>query len=131
MTDELGKTGKAVWDAFGADKLDSASQALVRELARSAEVLDRLDGLASGRREVWVSLVFDEMGEIQLTVDKLLDEQRKTQVVFKQLFGELRQAGIKPQVRFNPGNKGEEDEGPVDVLAALRKKKEERERQSG
>lgn len=128
VTDELGKTGRDVWDAFGAASLDAASQALVRELARCADTLDRLNDLATGRREAWILLVFDDMGEIHLQIDRVLDEQRKTQVVFKTLFGELRQAGVKPQL-----NTSTEDEevGPVDVLAALRKKKEARERQSG
>ncbi len=128
MTDELGSTGKAVWDAFGAGTLDGASQALVRELARCADTLDRLNELAAGRREAWASIVFDEMGEVTLVVDKVLDEQRKTQVVFKTLFGELRQAGIKPDFKSTPKDEVEE---PEDVLAALRKKKAERERQSG
>ncbi len=131
MTSELGSTGKAVWDAFGAGNLDSASQALVRELARCADTLDRLDDLAKGRKETWASLVFDDLGEIHLQVDKLLDEQRKTQVVFKQLYGELRTAGVKPQVRKGATKDEGETGGTVDVLAEFKKRKQERERQSG
>lgn len=124
MSAELGKHGQAIWDAFGAAQLDAGSQALVRELARCADTLDRLDDLVSGRQDRWALLVFDDMGEIHLSIDKAMDEQRKTQTVFKTLFGELRQAGIKPGGKLK-------DEGPKDMLAELRKKKEERERQSG
>ncbi len=128
MTSELGKTGQSIWDAYGAGKLDASSQALVRELARCADTLDRLDGLAAGRHDRWAFLVFDDMGEIHLSIDKVLDEQRKTQMVFKGLFGELRQAGIKAQ---SAGLAPEAAEQPMDMLAALRKQKEDRERQSG
>ena len=131
MTDELGTTGKAIWDAFGAGNLDGASQALVRELARCGDTLDRLNDLAAGRRDVWVSLVFDDLGEVTLTVDKVLDEQRKTQVVFKTLYGELRQAGVKPDVKPARKDEGEQGGGTVDVLAEFKKRKADRERQSG
>ncbi len=91
-------------------------------------MLDRLDGLAAGRHDRWAFLVFDDMGEIHLSIDKVLDEQRKTQMVFKGLFGELRQAGIKVQAA---GLTEQAAEQPMDMLAALRKQKEDRERQSG
>lgn len=128
MSAELGKTGQFIWDAYGAGKLDASSQALVRELARCADTLDRLDGLAAGRKGEWAFLVFDDMGEIHLSIDKVLDEQRKTQMVFKGLFGELRQAGIKVQA----GGEVPQVAGPPqDMLAILRKQKEDRERKSG
>ncbi len=125
MTNQLGKTGEGIWTAFQADGLDKASQALVRELARCADTLDRLDELSKGKREAWASLVFDDMGEVHLAVDKLLSEQRQTQTVFKTLYNELRQAGVKP------AETGGSMAGPEDMLAALRKKKDDRERRSG
>jgi len=128
MSADLEATGKAIWVAFGADRLDASAQALVRELARCADVLDRLHDLAIGRREAWASLVFDEMGQVHLSVDRILDEQRKSMIVFKTLYGELRQAGIKPGAQPAPAHGGDD---PEDMLAALRRNKELRERQSG
>jgi hypothetical protein len=128
MTSELGKSGQGIWAAFQADSLDKPAQALVRELARCADTLDRLDELSKGKREAWASLVFDDMGEVHLNVDKLLAEQRATQTVFKALYNELRQAGIKPDAGAGPKPK---DEAPEDMLAAIRKRREDRERQSG
>lgn len=128
MATELGETGKLIWAAYGADKLDAGSQALVRELARCADTLDRLDGLAIGRHDSWVVLAFDDLGEITLTVDKVLDQRRNHQLALKTLFAEVRQAGIKP-VPVTGGK--QQDEEPEDMLAKRRKDKEERERQLG
>jgi hypothetical protein len=128
MSTELGKTGLAIWQAYRADGLDAGAQAMVRELARCADTLDRLDGLASGRQDRWVLLAFDEMGEIHLSVDKILDERRNHQLALKALYGELRMSGIKPQTMSGGASK---DEEPVDMLEALRRAKANRERQPG
>jgi hypothetical protein len=125
MSVELGKHGTAIWAAYGADGLDAGSQALIRELARCADTLDRLNDLVTGRQESWISLVSDGMGEIQLSIDKVLDERRNHQLALKALYSELRMAGIKPSSGLAA------DEEPKDMLAVLRKQKEERERQSG
>lgn len=128
MSAELGTSGQAIWDAYGAAQLDAPSRSLILELARCADVLDRINDVAIGRQEGWASLVFDDMGEIHLSIDKVLDEQRRTQVVFKTIFGELRQSGIKPGV---VAGKDETIKEPEDMLAALKKRKADRERQSG
>lgn len=125
MRDKLRETGKAIWDAYSAGKLDAPTRSLVLEYARCADTLDRLDDLAQGRREAWASLVFDDMGEVNLAVDKILDQVVKTQGMLKQLHGELRMAGVKP----GPGSMA--DEEPEDMLSKRRREKEQRERQSG
>lgn len=124
----FGETGQAIWDVYEAEKLDAGSQALVRELARTADTCDRLDGLAAGRQDTWVSLTRDEMGEVHLSIDRILDEQRKSQLALKALYAEVRAAGVKPKVETTPKD---ESEQPVDALAALREEKAKRERQSG
>lgn len=128
MSTDLGETGKLIWAAYGADKLDDGSKALVRELARCADTLDRLDGLAIGRQDSWVVLVFDDMGEIHLTVDKILDQRRNHQLALKALYAEVRQAGIKP---VGAGVGKAKDEEPKDMLTKRREEKERRERQLG
>lgn len=122
---ELQARGKAIWDAYSAGKLNAADRALVHELARCADTLDKLDALAQGRREAWASLVFDDMGEVHLSVDKLLDERRTHQLAFKSLIAEVRQAGIKPQ------SNQAKDEEPEDMLTKRRRDKAERERKLG
>jgi hypothetical protein len=127
MSVELETTGRAIWAAFNGDKLDAGSQALIRELARCADTLDRLDALAAGRRDGWAKLVFDEMGEIHLVVDKILDVRRNHQLAFKALYAEIRTAGIK-----EGGLAAKlKDEEPEDMLSKLRREKAARERQSG
>ncbi len=127
MRETLGDSGKAIWDAYGASGLNAAHRTLVLEFARCADTADRLADLAAGRREVWVSLAFDDMGEIHVSVDKILDQVRATQNTLKTLHGEIRQAGIAIQAANAP----RKDEEPQDMLAMLRQRKEERERQSG
>lgn len=127
MSDGLGNSGRAIWDAYGAGGLDAGQQALVREFARCADTLDRLDDLAAGRREAWASLVFDDMGEVHLSVDKILDERRQHQIALKQLYGEMRMSGIKPG-RVAGGKS--KDEEPEDMLAQLRKDRADRERRA-
>ena len=127
MAIELGPTGKAVWSAYGADLLDAGAQSLVRELARCADTLDHLDDLVIGERDAWVSVTFDDMGDVHLQIDKVLDQRRNHQLALKAIYGELRMAGIKAATL-----EGKLDsEQPKDMLAALRKAKESRERQSG
>jgi hypothetical protein len=128
MRSELGPTGQDIWDAYQADKLDAGSRTLVLSYARAADIADRLDGLAMARKEQWASLVFDDMGEVQLSVDKILDQARNQLMALKQLHGELRQAGIKA----TGGGKTEaKDEEPEDMLTRRRKEKEDRERKLG
>lgn len=122
--DGLGVRGKAIWLAYAAGSRPAGERALVHELARCADTLDRLDALAAGRAEAWASLAFDGMGEITLTVDKVLDERRTHQIAFKTLIGEVRQAGIKAAA-------ASQDEAPEDALAKRRREREERERQLG
>jgi hypothetical protein len=120
----LGETGKSVWAAYEADKLSAGDRALVREYARSLDILDRLHDLTMGKRDVWVTIAFDDMGEIQVGVDRILETQIKVQGMAKQLHAEIRQSGIKQA-------DGVADTGPEDVLARRRREKEERERKSG
>lgn len=127
MRSELGDSGRTIWDAYGAEKLDAGSRSLVLAFARAADVADKLDGLAMGRQGSWVELVFDDMGEVHLSVDKVLDQLRNQLLAVKTIYAELRQAGIRPAQAKNPTA----DEEPEDMLAKLRKEKEERERKLG
>jgi hypothetical protein len=127
MSTDLGKQGRAIWDAYGAATLPAHQQALIMELARCADMCDRLDGLAAGRQEAWITLVFDDMGEIHLSIDKVLELRLKHQGMYKTIFAEVRTA----QIPFATSVTAKKDEGPVDMLAELRAEKERRERQSG
>lgn len=128
MRSELGTSGKAVWDGYGADHLDAGAQQLVLAYARAADIADRLDGLVIARKEGWATLVFDDMGEIHLSVDKILDQHRAQLLALKQIHSELRQAGIKPSE--GAGTKAK-DEEPEDVLTKRRREREQRERKLG
>lgn len=124
---DLGESGQAIWKACSGDTLDAVAQSLVLELARCADTCDRLDGLAAGRQESWVLLAFDDMGEIHLQIDRILELRIKHQQTLKALFAEVRAAKI--EVKAVGGLTATAQ--PEDMLAALRKQKEDRERQSG
>lgn len=127
MKQTLEASGRAIWDSLKADTLPPVHQALVLEYARAADTADRLAGLAAGRRESWAELVYDEMGEVHLAVDKLLGEQRNTQTVLKAIHAELRAAGLFAASSLPvPANTPEET-----PLERRRREKVERERQLG
>lgn len=128
MSVELGSSGQLIWNAFDGENLEPHSRALVLELARCADTCDRLDGLAAGRRDDWITLAFDDMGEIHLHIDKVLELRLKHQTTLRTLYAEVRAAHI---VLASKAGSKSEDEEPEDMLAALRREKERRERQSG
>lgn len=127
MRDTLGPTGQEIWDAYGADRLDAGARTIVLAYARVADVADRLDALAVARVEAWAVLTFDDMGEVHLSIDKVLDQLRAQLLAAKTIYAELRQAGIRPM----QSTKAKADEEPEDMLARRRKEREERERRHG
>lgn len=125
---ELGPSGRAIWDAYEGSKLEAGHQALVLEYARCADVADKLNGLVTGRADSWVTIVFDEMGEVHLSIDKVLDQAVKNQGMLRTLHAEIRQANIKAKAGSGVQAR---DEEPEDMLSARRREKEDRERQHG
>lgn len=126
MRETLQTSGQAIWDGLKADSQTPSARALILEYARAADTADRLAGLASGTRESWAELVYDEMGEIHLEVNKLLSEQRNTQTVLKALHAELRAAGLLFAASEKPAEVPEET-----PLERRRREKDERERKLG
>lgn len=124
----LEEAGRAVWVGLGGPTLPAAHAALALELARLTDTANRLADLAAGRRETWASLVYDAMGEVHLVVDKLLSEQRNTQLAIKQIHGELRAAGLLVAAPSAPAAPKDEEETP---LERRRRERASRERQLG
>lgn len=91
----LGLRGKTIWAAYSADNLPGGHRALVHEACRLADTLDKLDSLIGADASVWATLVFDDMGQVELSIDSLMSERRQQQLAFKQVMGEIRMAGIK------------------------------------
>lgn len=120
----LGASGQAIWAVFKGETLGAGDKALILELARCADMCDKLDGLAAGREDRWALLAFDDMGEIHLQIDKVLELRLKHQLALKTLYAEVRAAKIG--VKEGGGEVEQED-----MLARARRMKEERERQSG
>jgi hypothetical protein len=114
---DLEGRGRTIWDAFDAPSLPAGHRTLVHEIARTADLLDRLSALAMGRRENWAHLVFAELGEVTLSVDNLLSELRQQQANLQRLLGEARQAGLK---QTGGRSKDEKKDGPGATILQLR-----------
>jgi hypothetical protein len=120
--------GLAIWRSYQAGSLPAGEQALIHELARLADALDKLDMILGARASDWAKIVIDEVGEVTLEVNGLLGERRQHAIAFKTLFAEIRAAGIKPVEGSVPvGGVAP----PEDMLAKRKREKEERERQLG
>jgi hypothetical protein len=93
----LKERGQAIWAAYNADDLPSGSQAMVHELCRLADSLDKLDAILGARATEWAKIVDGVDGEVTLEVNGLLGERRQHALAFTSLYKELRTAGIKEQ----------------------------------
>lgn len=106
--DGLQTRGKLIWDAYGAGELPASSQAMVHELCRLADALDRFDGILTGARAEWVKVVDVGDGEVTLEINNVLGERRQYALAFKVLYAELRAAGVKENTEAKPQTEGRE-----------------------
>lgn len=119
--------GRSIWEAYDTDAMSAVDRALIHELARLADALDKLDMILGARASDWAKIIIDEVGEVTLEVNGLLGERRQHAIAFKTLYAEVRAAKLVPR---QVGKVQIPDE-PEDMLAGLRAEKEKRERQSG
>lgn len=106
-----------MWDQLVTDSDPVEVVALVEEICRTADRLDRLDAIVNGRDRAWLTLEVDDVGEVTVVVDKVLGEARQQQMAFKGLLGELRAmrgasaktAGRGRQVQSSKGGAGVTD----------------------
>ncbi|HEY9415703.1 MAG TPA: hypothetical protein VIQ30_13150, partial [Pseudonocardia sp.] len=82
--------GRRLYDRLVGDDEPVEVVALVEEICRTADRLDRLDAIVNGRDRAWLTLEVDDVGEVTVVVDKVLGEARQQQMAFKGLLGELR-----------------------------------------
>lgn len=90
MTPQLRARGRRMWDQLVSDDDPVEVVALVEEICRCADRLDRLDAIVNGRDRAWLTLEVDDVGEVTVVVDKVLGEARQQQTTFKSLLAELR-----------------------------------------
>ncbi len=115
----LRERGRAIWDAFAADGLPAAHQAMIHEAGRLADALDKLDAILGGRQDDWVKIMIDDMGEVTLEVDGLLGERRLYAMAFKTMMQEIRQAGLT-QTPIDKPKTGEDEEDRGAIILNLR-----------
>lgn len=82
--------GRTLWEGMHDSRDPEDVRALVVEMCRVKDRLDRLHRLSSRDSAEWARLVpADIDGEIVLHIDAVLREQRQTEIVFKQLTSEV------------------------------------------
>lgn len=82
--------GARLWAAYCERADGEAALALLEELCRTADRLDRLDALLSGDVEMWASLELREGREVyELQIDSALSEARQQANAFRQLWSAL------------------------------------------
>lgn len=90
MASTLGPRGMSLWNAY-VELVDSRGRVLLEEACRTADRLDRLDALLTGRSEEWFRLVElrgqDDVLEVQ--VDNALAEARQQALALRQLLSSL------------------------------------------
>lgn len=104
VPESLKERGQKIWEAYSADDLPAASRAMVHELCRMADALDRLDALLGGRAAEWIK-VLEEYGdgEVTLEVNGVLGERRQHALAFTTMLREIRMAGIEQNaIKVNP-----------------------------
>lgn len=102
----LKERGRSIWEAYQADSLPAGSQAMVHELCRLADALDKLDAILGARATEWAKIVEGVDGEVTLEVNGILGERRQHALALTSLYKELRTAGIKEKSEFDQKSEG-------------------------
>lgn len=98
----LGPRGTRLWLSL-CDQVDGErGMALLEEACRTADRLDRLDGLLSGDLELWSLIDRHDKGEFEVVIDNALAEARQQGAALLRLLTSL------PMVR-------ESDDGDADA----------------
>lgn len=84
----FGPRGARIWSAYCERADGEAGLALLEELCRTADRLDRLDALLTGEVDVWCRLT-EGLDGIELHIDQALGEARQQGQAFARLWSAL------------------------------------------
>jgi hypothetical protein len=113
----FGPRGSRLWAAY-CERVDGeAGIALLEEVCRTADRLDRLDAVLTGEVSTWLNLseTLPDSGEFRVYVDSALSEARQQGQAFSRLLAALPVKaaddddeswleGLPPEVRDTPGS---------------------------
>lgn len=86
----FGPRGTRLWAAYCERADGEAGLAILEEVCRTADRLDRLDALLTGEADVWCRLVHDLRTEsYELQIDGALSEARQQANAFRQLWAAM------------------------------------------
>lgn len=85
----FGPRGARLWAAYCEQAVGEAGLALLEEVCRTADRLDRLDALLTGDADVWAQLVENRDGTVELQIDSALSEARQQANALRHLLAAL------------------------------------------
>lgn len=106
----FGPRGARLWAAYCEQADGERGLALLEEVCRTADRLDRLDALLTGQDEWWQLVEIPGSGVVEVQVDKALAEARQQGAALRQLLESL------PLKERDDGD----GDGWLDMPAALR-----------
>lgn len=91
MASTLGPRGMSLWNAYVELVEGERDRVLLEEACRTADRLDRLDGLLVGREDEWFRLEAKGQGgeTFEVQVDNALSEARQQAMALRQILGSL------------------------------------------
>lgn len=89
MAIQFAPRGARIWSAYCEHADGEAALALLEEICRTADRLDRLDALLTGEADSWCRLAEGQDG-VELHIDQALSEARQQAQAFIRLWGALR-----------------------------------------
>lgn len=96
---KLGQRAKDLWNGvLNEVELDSAGLAILEDACRTIDIVDRLSGALSSKKQEWIRVdedarvLADEHGavEIHLVINPLLGEIRQQRLALKQFLAQLK-----------------------------------------
>lgn len=89
--------GELLAQALREDDDSAELLAMITEAGRIKDRLDRLDALARGDRDLWLTLTeLREDGEYKVSIDQPLQEARQLATVFRQMLAEIARRRERP-----------------------------------
>jgi hypothetical protein len=107
--DGLGNRGKTLWTALKTGAADH--DALVLEICRTADRLDRLEVILSGAGNEWITFKEKQNGDVIVVIDSALTEARQQALAMRALMADIKKV---------PVEKPEQGGGVVDELKKRR-----------
>lgn len=100
--EKLGHRGTRLWEAISNEvKLDAAGDALLEEICRTADIIDRLSGILRSSKTDWLELVensdtdSNDAVEIHIIINPVVGEIRQQRLALRTMMAHLKIGAVK------------------------------------